>query len=60
MLCDFIDHRTGVDFIERKPYAAGTNNLSNTAFVPVEKPKEKNPMLEPRQGIKILPTDDAK
>jgi len=46
--------------LERKPYTADTNKLSNTAFIPAEKPKEKNPLLEPRQGIKILPTDDEK
>jgi len=48
---------------ERKPFVVTTNKL-NTAkaptkdFIPTEKSKEKNPMLQPRQGIKELPTDD--
>ena len=41
----------------RKPFVASTNKVGNTAFVPAEKPKGKDPMLEPRQGIKVLPTD---
>ena len=43
---------------ERKPFAASTNKVNDATFVPAEKPKEKNPMLQPRQGIKELPTDD--
>jgi len=43
---------------ERRPFVVTTNRVKNAVFVPAEKPKEKNPILEPRQGIKILPTDD--
>jgi len=45
---------------ERKPYVGSTNKINSAAFVPAEKPKERNPMLQPRQGIKELPTDDDK
>ena len=43
---------------ERKTFKASTNKVGNIAFVPAEKPKEKNPLLQPRQGIKELQTDD--
>ncbi|MCL1919656.1 MAG: hypothetical protein FWG50_01035 [Kiritimatiellaeota bacterium] len=43
---------------ERKPFVASTNKVANAAFVPAEKPKERNPLLQPRQGIKELQTDD--
>jgi len=47
----------------RKPFVASTNKLNiaevpTKEFIPAEKPKEKNPMLQPRQGIKELPVDD--
>ena len=45
---------------ERKPYVTSTNKIPDTAFVPAEKPTEKNPMLQPRQGIKELPVNDAR
>ena len=46
--------------MERKPFVVTTNKVKNATFIPAEKPKEKNPLLEPRQGIKILPTEDEK
>ena len=50
---------------EKKLFVVNTNKLHAAKvpvkdFVPAEKPKEKNPMLQPRQGIKELPTDDAR
>ena len=41
---------------ERKHFV--TNKVSAATFVPAEKPKEKNPLLQPRQGIKELPIND--
>jgi len=45
---------------QRKPFVGTTNKAPDTAFVPAERSKEKNPMLQPRQGIKELPVDDAR
>ena len=46
--------------MKKKPYMASTNKLGHTVFTLKEEPKEKNPMLQPRQGIKELPPDDGK
>lgn len=44
---------------EKKPFLVSTNN---SPFIVTERPKEKNPLLEPRQGIKApeetIPTKD--
>ena len=44
--------------VEKKSFVASTNKVNASAFVPAEKPKEKNLLLQPRQGIKELQTDD--
>ena len=44
---------------EQKRFVVGTNKTAATKeFIPAEKPKEKNPLLKPRQGIKEIPVDD--
>jgi|GEM_PF-1256146 len=56
-----MDEKQKKPFVVKTPYGAWTNKaLSAEMFVPSEKPKDKNPMLQPRQGIKELPTDDAR
>ena len=44
---------------EKKPFLVSTNN---SPFIVTDRPKEKNPLLEPRQGIKApeetIPTKD--
>lgn len=37
---------------EHKPFVEGANKLEAAGYTPPEKPREKNPLLAPRQGIK--------
>ena len=44
--------RKAINMDEHKPYVEGEAKLTATGYKPPEKPREKNPLLAPRQGIK--------
>jgi hypothetical protein len=44
--------RKAINMDEHKPYIEGENKLQAAGYKPPEKPREKNPLLAPRQGIK--------
>lgn len=44
--------RKAINMDDRKPYVEGEGKLAAAGYKPPDKPREKNPLLAPRQGIK--------
>ncbi len=44
--------RKAINMDEHKPYVEGESKLVSAGYKPADKPREKNPLLAPRQGIK--------
>lgn len=47
--------RKAINMDEHKPYVEGENKLQAAGYQAPDKPREKNPLLAPRQGIKEHP-----
>jgi hypothetical protein len=45
------------DLPEKKPFDATGKRVADAGFTPAEKPQSKNPLLTPRQGIKLPDPD---
>ena len=45
-------NRKAINMDDHKPYVEGEKKLEAAGYKPPEKPREKNPLLAPRQGIK--------